>query len=71
MQKKFILIDNDKQLINLIEEQVSIVFEKFFNIEFLKSDNVNILSELDPIDLIIVNFKFIKDNHNIFSNLEN
>ena len=71
MQKKFILIDNDKQLINLIEKQVSIVFEKIFNIEFLKSDNVNILSELDPIDLIIVNFKFIKDNHNIFSNLEN
>ena len=71
MQKKFILIDNDKQLINLIEEQVSIVFEKIFNIEFLKSDNVNMLSELDPIDLIIVNFKFIKDNHNIFSNLEN
>ena len=71
MQKKFIFIDNDKQLINLIEEQVSIVFEKIFNIEFLKSDNVNMLSELDPIDLIIVNFKFIKDNHNIFSNLEN
>ena len=46
MQKKFILIDNDKQLINLIEEQVSIVFEKIFNIEFLKSDNVNMLSEL-------------------------
>ena len=71
MQKKFIFIDNDKQLINLIEEQVSIVFEKIFNIEFLKSDDVNMLSELDPIDLIIVNFKFIKDNHNIFSNLEN
>ena len=66
MQKKFILIDNDKQLINLIEEQVSIVFEKIFNIEFFKSDNVNTLRELDPIDLIIVNFKFIKDNHNIF-----
>ena len=71
MQKKFVIIDNDKLLNDLIEEQVSIVFKNNFHIKFLKSDNINILNELDEIDLIIMNFKFIKDNHNIFSNLEN
>ena len=56
---------------DLIEEQVSIVFEKNFNIKFLKTYNINSLNELDTIDLIIVNFKFIKDNYNILINLAN
>ena len=71
MQKKFVIIDNDELLNNLIEEQVSIVFEKNFNIKFLKTHNINSLNVLDTIDLIIVNFKFIKDNYNIFINLAN
>ena len=71
MQKKFVIIDNDVLLNNLIEEQVSIVFEKNFNIKFLKTYNINSLSELDAIDLIIVNFKFIKDDNNILINLAN
>ena len=71
MQKKFVIIDNDVLLNDLIEEQVSIVFEKNFNIKFLKTYNINSLNELDTIDLIIVNFKFIKDNYNILINLEN
>ena len=29
MQKKFVIIDNDRLLNDLIEEQVSIVFRKF------------------------------------------
>jgi len=69
MQKKFIIIDNDKLFNDLIEEQVSKVFEKKFNINFFKSYNINILNELDSIDLIIVNFKFIKDKYLIFSDL--
>ena len=71
MQKKFVIIDNDVLLNDLIEEQVSIVFEKNFNIKFLKTYNINSLNELDTIDLIIVNFKFIKDNYNILINLAN
>ena len=69
MQKKFVIIDNDVLLNDLIEEQVSIVFEKNFNIKFLKTYNINSLNVLDTIDLIIVNFKFIKDNYNILINL--
>ena len=36
MQKKFVIIDNDALLNDLIEEQISIVFEKNFNIKFFK-----------------------------------
>ena len=71
MQKKFVIIDNDVLLNDLIEEQVSIVFEKNFNIKFLKTYNINSLNVIDTIDLIIVNFKFIKDNYNILINLAN
>ena len=71
MQKKFVIIDNDVLLNDLIEEQVSIVFEKNFNIKFLKTHNINNLNIFDTIDLIIVNFKFIKDNYNILINLAN
>ena len=56
---------------NLIEEQLSIVFEKQFNIKFFKSFNSSSINELDKIDLIIINFIFIKDNNNIFNYLEN
>ena len=71
MQKKFVIIDNDVLLNDLIEEQVSIVFEKNFNIKFLKTYNINSLNVLDTIDLIIVNFKLIKDSYNILINLAN
>ena len=71
MQKKFVIIDNDELLNDLIEEQVSIVFEKYFNIEFLKIYNINNLNVLDTVDLIIINFKFIKDNYKILINLAN
>jgi DNA-binding response OmpR family regulator len=71
MQKKFVIIDNDILLNDLIEEQVSIVFEKNFNIKFLKTYNINSLNVLDTIDLIIVNFKLIKDSYNILINLAN
>ena len=71
MQKKFVIINNDTLLNNLIEEQVSIVFENIFNIHFLKTENIKSLNEFDTIDLIIVNFNFIKDNYNILVNLEN
>ena len=71
MQKKFVIIDNDVLLNDLIEEQVSIVFKKDFNIKFLKTYNIDNLNVIDTIDLIIINFKFIKDNHNILINLAN
>ena len=71
MQKKFVIIDNDVLLNDLIEEQVSIIFEKYFNIEFLKIYNINNLNALGTIDLIIINFKFIKDNYKILINLAN
>ena len=71
MQKKFVIIDNDRLLNDLIEEQVSIVFQKIFNIEFFKKYNTNCLNELDRIDLMIINFIFIKDNINILYDLEN
>lgn len=70
MQKKFIIIDNDRLLSDLIEEQVLTVFNKKFNIEFFKSHNISSLNEFDKIDLIIVNFTFIKDIHNILTVLE-
>ena len=70
MQKKFVIIDNDVLLNDLIEEQVSIIFEKNFNIKFLKADSINSINVFDTIDLIIVNFKFIKDNYNVLINLE-
>ena len=56
MQKKFVIIDNDVLLNDLIEEQVSIVFKKNFNVKFLKTYNINSLNVFDSIDLIIVNF---------------
>ena len=71
MQKKFVIIDNDNLLKDLIEEQVSLIFEKNFSTKFLKNYNINNLNELDAIDLIIVNFMFLKDNYNIFKHLEN
>ena len=71
MQKKFVIIDNDNLLKDLIEEQVSSIFEKNFSTKFLKNYNINNFNELDAIDLIIVNFMFLKDNHNIFKHLEN
>ena len=71
MQKKFVIINNDVLLNDLIEEQISLVFKKNFNINFLKTFNINSLNELNTIDLIIVNFKVIKDNHNILINLIN
>ena len=71
MQKKFVIIDNDNLLKDLIEEQVSSIFEKNFSTKFLKNYNINNLNELDEIDLIIVNFMFLKDNYNIFKHLEN
>ena len=71
MQKKFVIIDNDVLLNDLIEEQVSIVFKKDFNIKFLKTYNIDNLNVIDTIDLIIINFKFIKDNYNILINLAN
>ena len=71
MQKKFVIIDNDNLLKDLIEEQVSSIFEKNFSIKFLKYNNIDNLNELDVIDLIIVNFMFLKDNYNIFKHLEN
>ena len=71
MQKNFIIIDNDNLLSDLIQEQVSKVFEKILNIKFFKSYNINVLYELDKIDLIIVNFKFMRDYQNIFKNFEN
>ena len=57
MQKKFVIIDNDNLLKDLIEEQVSSIFEKNFSIKFLKNYNIKNPNELDTIDLIIVNFK--------------
>ena len=71
MQKKFVIIDNDVLFNDLIEEQISIVFEKNFGIKFLKAYNINSLNELDNVDLIIVNFKLIKDNYNILIKLKN
>ena len=71
MQKKFIIINNDQLLNNLIREQLSTVFEKHFNIKFLESNNLNSFNKLDSIDLVIVNFIFIRDNYNIFKDLEN
>ena len=70
-KKKFLIINNDVLLNDLIEEQISIVFKKNFNIEFLKTYNINSLNELNTIDLIIVNFKVIKDNHNVLINVTN
>ena len=69
MQKKFVIIDNDVLFNDLIEEQVSIVFEKNFDIKFLKTYNIKSLNLLDTVDLIIINFKFIKDNYNILINI--
>ena len=71
MQKKFVIIDNDNLLKDLIEEQVSLIFEKNFNTKFLKNYNINNLNELDAIDLIIVNSMFLRDNYNTFKHLEN
>ena len=71
MQKDFIIIDDDSLLISLIEEQISTVFENSLNIKFLKSYNINTLNKFDTIDLVIVNFIFMRDNYNIFKNLEN
>ena len=56
MQKKFTIIDNDRLLVDLIEEQVLTVFNKYFNVKFFKSHNINSLDEFDKVDLIIVNF---------------
>ena len=59
MQKKFVIIDNDVLFNDLIEEQVSIVFEKNFDIKFVKTYNIKCLNVFDTVDLIIINFKFL------------
>ena len=71
MQKKFVIIENDRLLNDLIVEQISVVFENLFNIKFLGSYNTDVIKEFDTIDLTIVNFKFIKDNSNLLTDLEN
>ena len=70
MQKKFVIINNDILLNDLIEQQVSIVFKKYFDIKFLKTRDVKGLNEFDKMDLIIVNFNFIRDNYNLLTYLE-
>ena len=70
MQKKFVIINNDRLLNDLIEEQVSIIFKKSFDIKFFKIYDIKGLDELDAIDLIIINFIFIKDNNKFLINLE-
>ena len=70
MQKKFTIIDTDRLLNDLIEEQILTVFKKNFNIKFLKNYNINSLDEFEEIDLIIVNFMFVKDIYNILADLE-
>ena len=65
MQKKFVIISNDILLNDLIEEQVSVVFQKSFDIKFFKNFTIKSLYEFDTIDLIIVNYIFIKDNYNL------
>ena len=70
MQKKFIIIENDRLLNDLIVEQISVVFESLFNIKFLKSYNTDAINEFDMIDLTIVNFKFIQDDCNLLIDLE-
>ena len=69
MQKKFVIINNDSQLSDLIEEQVSLVFENNFNIKFLTTCNIKSLDKFETIDLIIVNYIFIKNNYNLLINL--
>ena len=69
MQKKFVIINNDRQLSDLIEEQVSLVFENNFNIKFLTTCNIKNLDKFETIDLIIVNYIFIKNNYNLLINL--
>ena len=69
MQKKFVIINNDRQLSDLIEEQVSLVFENNFNIKFLTTCNIKSLDKFETIDLIIVNYIFIKNNYNLLINL--
>ena len=70
MQKNFFIINNDRLLNDLIEQQVSIVFKKYFDIKFLKTHDVKGLNEFDKMDLIIVNFNFIRDNYNLLTYLE-
>ncbi len=45
MQKKFVIIDDNRLLNNLIEEQVSIVFKKNFNVKFIKIQDINSVYE--------------------------
>ena len=70
MQKKFTIIDNDRLLNDLIEEQVLRVFKKNLNIKFFKSYNIKSLDEFDKLDLIIINFIFLKNTYNILTELE-
>ena len=70
MQKKFVIISNDILLNDLIEKQVSVVFQKSFDIKFFKNFTIKSLCEFDTIDLIIVNYIFIRDNYNLLINLE-
>ncbi len=71
MQKKFIIINNDRLLNDLIQQQVLEVFETNFNIKFFKDDNIDILNEFDQVDLVIINFIFINDNFKLLTYLEN
>ncbi len=71
MQKKFIIIENDRPLSSLIEEQVSTFFKKNFNIKFFKNYDINGLNKTEKLDLIILNFKFFQDNFKTLINLEN
>ena len=71
MQKKFIIIENDRPLSSLIEEQVSTFFKKNFNKKFFKNYDINGLNKTEKLDLIILNFKFFQDNFKTFINLEN
>ena len=55
---------------DLIEGMYINSFKKDLYIKFFKINNINSLYEFDKIDLIIVNFTFIKDFYNILTDLE-
>ena len=70
MQKKFVILENDILLKNLIESQISTIFQEKFQFKFCLSDNIEELKELSFIDLLIVNFTIIKSNQKLFLNME-
>ncbi len=63
MQKKFVIIENDKLLNDLIVQQMPIVFENYFNIKFLYIKKIGCKPFLKYLLFEVINLRIISNDN--------